>query len=152
MPARRRGDVRVRPRVRCTPHRSEYRRAGRRKARSWARAAESQPCQSQERREGATQGALGRRGAARVETDRAGDVRAGSEARQGALARVGYLEEGVELRQLEEGSKIVVQVGEPELPALFANLLGERDQHAEPTRRTPISYAVFCLKKKKEVT
>src|SRR5688500_5639194 len=55
-----------------------------------------------------------------------------SEALESALARIGDLEEGVELGQLEQGFQVVVEVREPQLTALLANLLGQRDQDAEP--------------------
>src|SRR6185369_8367719 len=61
-----------------------------------------------------------------------GPRRVRSEARERAVARIGNLEERVELRELEQGLEVVVQVREPELPALLADLLGERDQHAQP--------------------
>jgi hypothetical protein len=44
----------------------------------------------------------------------------------------GNLEECIELGELEQRAKVVVQVGKPKLPALLANLLGQRDQHAKP--------------------
>src|SRR5215208_2302095 len=54
-----------------------------------------------------------------------------SEALQRALARVGDLEERVELRQLEQRLEVVVQVRQPQLAPLLADLLRERHQHAE---------------------
>src|ERR1700716_676816 len=50
---------------------------------------------------------------------------------RGAVAGVGDLEEGVELGELEQGLQVVVEVGEPQLSALLANLLRERDEDAE---------------------
>jgi hypothetical protein len=55
----------------------------------------------------------------------------GAEAGQRAVARVGNLEEGVELRELEQRLEVVVQVREPELTALLADLFGEGHQYAE---------------------
>src|SRR5215216_1198142 len=53
-----------------------------------------------------------------------GGPRQGSEARQRAVARVGDLEQRIELGQLEERLEVVVQIREPKLPALLADLLG----------------------------
>jgi len=41
-------------------------------------------------------------------------------------------EEGVKLGQLEQRLKILVQAGEAQVPALLANLLGQRHEHAQP--------------------
>src|ERR1051325_1488771 len=57
--------------------------------------------------------------------------RGASEALKSAGASVGDLEERVELRQLEQRFQVVVEIGEPELPALFPDLLGQRNQHAQ---------------------
>src|SRR6516225_11626145 len=50
---------------------------------------------------------------------------------QRAVARIGNLEQRVELRELEERLEIVVQVREAQLPALLTDLLRQRHQHAE---------------------
>src|SRR6476661_1390663 len=55
-----------------------------------------------------------------------------SEALERPLARIRDLEQRVQLRQLEQRLQVVVEVGEPELPTLFANLLRQRHQHTEP--------------------
>src|SRR4051812_10818064 len=54
-----------------------------------------------------------------------------SEALQRAIAGVGDLKQRVELGKLEERLEIVVQVGQPKLATLLADLLGQRDEHAE---------------------
>src|SRR4030095_4143752 len=41
------------------------------------------------------------------------------------------LEQGVELGQLEERLEVIIEVGQTELPALFANLLRQRDENAQ---------------------
>ena len=61
-----------------------------------------------------------------------GGPRRESEARERAVAGVGDLKERVELRELEQRLEIVVQIRETELTALFTNLLGERDEDAQP--------------------
>src|SRR5688500_12908614 len=55
-----------------------------------------------------------------------------SEALERALARVRDLEECVELRELEQGLEVVVEVREPQFAALLANLLRERHEDAKP--------------------
>src|SRR5687768_18581350 len=75
------------------------------------------------------------RGAARRRAAPCGGSEAGrmvSEALESALARVGDLEEGVQLGELEQRLQVVVEVGQPQLPALLADLLGERHEDAEP--------------------
>src|SRR5690242_21934940 len=47
----------------------------------------------------------------------------GSEALQRALARIGDLEEGIQLGELEQRLEVVVQVCETKLSALLSNLL-----------------------------
>ena len=42
------------------------------------------------------------------------------------------LEQRVELGELEQGFQVVVEIRQPQLPALLANLLGERHEHAQP--------------------
>src|ERR1700722_3025046 len=54
-----------------------------------------------------------------------------SQTLQAALACVGDLEERVEFGQLEQRLEIVVQVREPQLPALLPNFLGQRHEHAQ---------------------
>src|SRR6185312_12708151 len=54
-----------------------------------------------------------------------------SEAFQRAFPRVGNLEQRIELRELEQRLQVVVQVGEPKLSALLANLFRERNEDAE---------------------
>src|SRR6185312_943558 len=49
-----------------------------------------------------------------------------------ALARVGDLEERVELGELEQRLEVVVEIREPELPALLADFLGQGHEHAQP--------------------
>src|SRR5215212_204645 len=55
-----------------------------------------------------------------------------SEGGQRRVARVRDVEEGVELGELEERAQVLVQVGQAQLAALLADLLGEADQHAQP--------------------
>src|SRR5687768_9800746 len=55
-----------------------------------------------------------------------------SERFQRPLAGIGDLEQRVELRELEQGLEVVVEIREAELPALLADLLGERHEDAEP--------------------
>src|SRR4029079_7542083 len=54
-----------------------------------------------------------------------------SKALQRPLARIGDLEERVELRQLEQGLEVVVEVGQPQLTTLLADFLGQRDENAK---------------------
>src|SRR5690606_23889365 len=61
-------------------------------------------------------------------------VTGGLKAGESFFARFRDVEQGVELRQLEQGSEVLVEVREPELPTLLADLLREADQHAEPRR------------------
>src|SRR5688572_6469206 len=68
-----------------------------------------------------------RRRAAPPRPPRAGTL----EALESPLARVGDLEQRVELGQLEERLEIVIEIREAKLPALLANLLGERDENTE---------------------
>src|SRR5215207_7103183 len=51
-----------------------------------------------------------------------GGPREESEARERAVARIRDLEQRVELGELEQGLQIVVEVGEPQLPALLTDL------------------------------
>src|ERR1041384_8524293 len=57
-----------------------------------------------------------------------------SEPREGFLRGGRNVEEGVELRKLEEGAEVLVEPRDPELAAQVANLLRQRDQRAEPRR------------------
>src|SRR2546425_5621780 len=43
-------------------------------------------------------------------------------------------EQRIELRELEQRLEVGVEAGQAQLPALLADLFGERDQHAEPGR------------------
>src|SRR5213080_4383069 len=61
----------------------------------------------------------------------AASATAASEALQRALARVRDLEQGIELRQLEERLQVVIQIRQPQFPTLLANLLRQRYEHAQ---------------------
>jgi len=47
------------------------------------------------------------------------------------FARIGDREERVQLRELEQGSQVLVETGQPELAVLFTNFLGEGNEHAQ---------------------
>src|SRR5215470_6423819 len=57
-----------------------------------------------------------------------------SEVCERLLGRVGDGEQGIELGQLEERPKILVEAGESKLSTKLADPLGERDQRSEPGR------------------
>src|ERR1043166_5674118 len=57
-----------------------------------------------------------------------------SEPREGFLRGGRDVEEGVELGELEEGAKVLVEPRDPELSAQVADLLRQGDQRAEPRR------------------
>src|SRR6266545_217216 len=61
-------------------------------------------------------------------------LRVTSECGQRLLGGPADGEQRVELGELEQRLEIGIEAGEPQLPALFADFLGERDQHAEPRR------------------
>src|SRR5262245_40956275 len=48
--------------------------------------------------------------------------------------RLGDGEQCIELGQLEQGLQVLVQSGQPQLPTLLTDLLGERHEHAESGR------------------
>src|SRR5487761_2696157 len=53
----------------------------------------------------------------------------GSEAREGQVARLGDLEQRIQLGELEQRPQIVVERGQAQFPALLANPLGQGHQH-----------------------
>src|SRR5680860_1811432 len=56
---------------------------------------------------------------------------------------------GASAEVMSNGLHIIL--GDPQVKSVFVNVFGLSLIHiSEPTRRTPISYAVFCLKKKKK--
>src|SRR4051812_47397005 len=51
-----------------------------------------------------------------------------SEALERSVACIGDLEKRIELRQLEQGLQVVVEIGQAQLSALLADFLGQRHQ------------------------
>src|SRR5262249_10141665 len=66
-----------------------------------------------------------------VRSERLEKLNKRSKTLQRAVARVGNLEQGIELRELEQRFEIVVQVRQAELPALLTDLLRQRNEHAK---------------------